>query len=114
MKARGRWQGAFQQASKAKLGAFKEHALDLAQTATSAAPEGGSVVGSLRKEVRWGQVAQLPLGVLYAVCPSRLQPGRLPGRPFRGAGHSEASCASPEAGTGTRQPVGAFAGPPRL
>lgn len=53
--------------SKVRLESFKEHALDLAQTATSPAPDGGSVVGALRKEVRWGQVAQLPLGALYAM-----------------------------------------------
>lgn len=53
--------------SKGRLESFKEHALDLAQTATSPAPEGSSVIGSLRKEVRWGQVAQLPIGALYAL-----------------------------------------------
>lgn len=53
--------------SKLRLTAFKGHALDLAETACAPSPEGGSVVAALRKQIRLRQVAELPIGAVYAL-----------------------------------------------
>ena len=53
--------------SKSKLMSFKNHTLDLAQTACAPAPEGSSVRGALWKDVKGRQMAELPLGAVYGL-----------------------------------------------
>ena len=53
--------------SKSKLVSFKSYGSSLAQTACAPAPEGSSVGGALWKDVKWRQMAELPLGAVYGL-----------------------------------------------
>ena len=53
--------------SKSKLTSFKNHTLDLAHTACAPAPEGSTVRGTLWKDVKGRQMAELPLGAVYGL-----------------------------------------------